>query len=93
MTPPLTIYTRKQEALNLAISERQLKKSIAHHADTTLSMAARIRAMGKRGEFNVKTKNERKQALTIGNLLRQAGAIDYQLVSRKTGDGFKIAAI
>lgn len=58
-----------------------------------LSMATRIRAMGKKGEFNVKTKNERKQALTIANLLRQAGAIDYQVVSRKNGKEFKIAAI
>ena len=58
------------------------------------SLAAKIKALKPGQSFKVVGKSEREMACRIGKNLRDAGAIEFEIVTRCiSGDEFKVAAI
>lgn len=59
-----------------------------------MEIAQRLKGMKRGGEFSVGTNKERIIALNVAKVLRNAGTIDFQIVTRKNeNNGFTIAAI
>jgi hypothetical protein len=58
-----------------------------------LSIAQRVRALKVGKHFIVPTASARQAALRVGKSLRDAGVIDFRVVTVPDGTGFKIAAI
>ena len=58
------------------------------------SLAQRIKGLKPGQHFTVTGKSEREMACRIGKNLRDAGAIEFEIVTRLIkGDTFKVAAI
>lgn len=56
-------------------------------------LAARIRAMKAGDTFTVKTNTERITASKAAKTLKQAGVIEFRLVTFWEGEGFKLVAV
>ena len=59
----------------------------------SLNIAQKIKSMKVGQHFTVATETERQIANREGKTLFRAGVITFQIVTRKQGDGWKIAAI
>ena len=59
-----------------------------------LSIAQKIRGLKLGKSFTVKTKPEREAACRVAKSLRDAGVIEFEIVTKLQDDGcFKVAAI
>jgi len=58
-----------------------------------LNIAAKIKALKIGQSFTVKTKSERENVCRIAKNLRDAGAIEFDIVTRENSGGYKVAAI
>ena len=59
----------------------------------TLNLAAKVRALKIGQHFIVKTEKERQAASRAAKSLRDAGVIDFDVVTKADGETFKVAAI
>ena len=58
-----------------------------------LSLAQRIRALKIGQQFTVATEKERQQASRVAKSLKDAGVIQFDVVTKRDGEVFKVAAI
>lgn len=58
-----------------------------------LNLAARIKNLKFGKPFFVKTKSDQVKVCKIAKTLRDAGAIEFTVVTLKEGDRYKVAAI
>lgn len=58
-----------------------------------MQIAARVKRLEIGKSFFVETETERQEALRSAKVLKKAGAIAFDVVTRTEGNGFKIAAI
>ncbi len=56
-------------------------------------IARKIKAMKVGDQFTVNTQNDRQQVMNISNALRGAGAIEFQIITRRNGKAWKVVAI
>lgn len=57
------------------------------------SIEQQIRRMKQGDSFHVNGEKERQNACRAAKTLRKAGVIDFQVITRKDGDQFKVVAI
>lgn len=58
-----------------------------------LNLAQRIRGLKAGKPFTVPTEKDRQSVCRIAKSLKDAGVIEFDVVTRKEGDAFKVAAI
>lgn len=58
-----------------------------------LNLAQRIRALAVGKSFHVDTEKERQEVCKVAKTLRDAGVIEFEVVTKQDGDRFKVAAI
>ncbi len=57
------------------------------------SIANKIRALKASKGFVVTSESQRQNVCRVAKLLKDAGVIEFDVVTKKEGDAFKVAAI
>lgn len=58
-----------------------------------LNLAQKIRALKTNKSFTVVSEKDRQTVCRIAKCLKDAGFIEFDVVTKKEGDAFKVAAI
>jgi hypothetical protein len=58
-----------------------------------LSLAQKVRSLKVASSFTVATEKERQQVCRVAKSLKDAGVIEFDVVTKRDGDIFKVAAI
>jgi hypothetical protein len=58
-----------------------------------IDLAQKVRALKAGSPFTVKTEKQRQRVCRIAKALRDSGAIDFTVVTRKENGAFTVAAI
>lgn len=58
-----------------------------------LTLAQKVRGLKAGKPFTVPTEKERQQVCRIAKSLKDAGVIEFDVVTKRDGDVFKVAAI
>ena len=58
-----------------------------------LNVGAKLKALTPGVPFFVQTEYQRQQVIRVAKALKQCGAIEFDVITKKEGNQFKVAAI